>query len=294
LELRGDVQIGIGLTTGWPEDVLIELLVGAAAEFGGWVTFGMDASGLVKIERGVVLDFTRLLDLTLVEVKVDAGSVDVDIDGFPASVDADVGEEPSSDVAEPSSPIEVVAAGSLVVTADSSLPAVVVSEDPASPLSEPVDPSPPRSPEPESSPPDADPDWSPELGSEVGLALPVDVDNFLEEMPFFTVPVTEDDNLVPLFELVKTLVPDLEAGLAEEALPPDLLPTPDDDLDLMVDSCVELLIDAPVLVDTVAEAFAVSLLHATPIQGRLDATERDDMLFAGDLDQGFNVSLLHG
>lgn len=122
------------------------------------MTFGMDASGLVKIERGVVLDFTRLLDLTLVEVKVDAGSVDVDIDGFPASVDADVGEEPSSDVAEPSSPIEVVAAGSLVVTADSSLPAVVVSEGPASPLSEPVDPSPPRSPEPESSPPDADPD----------------------------------------------------------------------------------------------------------------------------------------
>jgi hypothetical protein len=127
----------------------------------------------------------------------------------------------------------------------------------------------------------------------VGLALPVDVDNFLEEMPFFTVPVTEDDNLVPLFELVKTLVPDLEAGLAEKVLPADLLPTPDD-LDMAVDSCVKLLIDAPVLVDTVAEAFAVSLLHATPIQGRLDATERDDMLFAGDLDQGFNVSLLHG
>jgi hypothetical protein len=253
----------------------------------------MEASGLVKIEREIVLDLTRLLDVALVDVKVDAGSVDVDKDGSPASLDADVGEDPSSDVAEPSSLIEVVAAGSLVVVAESSLPAVVVSEDPASPLSEPVDPSPPESPEPESSPPDADPDSSPELGPEVGLTLPVEEDDFFEDIPFFTVPVTEDDNLVPLFELIETLVPDLEAGLAEKVLPADLLPTPDD-LDMAVDSCVKLLIDVPVLVDTVAEAFAVSLLHAMPIQGRLDATETDDMLFAEDLGQGFNVSLLHG
>jgi hypothetical protein len=109
----------------------------------------MEASGLVdmvKMERGAVLDLTKLLDLSLVEVNVDAGSVDVDIDGSSASVDANVGEEPSSDVAEPSSPIEVVAAGSVVVTGEPSLTTVVVSEDPASPLSEPVDPSPWESP----------------------------------------------------------------------------------------------------------------------------------------------------
>jgi hypothetical protein len=121
----------------------------------------------------------------------------------------------------------------------------------------------------------------------------VDEDNLLEEAPFFTVPVTEYDNLVPLFKLVRTLVPDLEAGLAEEALPPDLLPTPDD-LDLTDDSRVELLIDAPALVDTLEEVFAVSLLHATPMQGRLDETAADDVPFAGGLDQGFKVSLLHG
>jgi hypothetical protein len=36
------------------------------------------------------------------------------------------------------------------------------------------------------------------------------------------------------------------------------------------------------------------LLHATPMQGRLDETAADDVPFAGGLDQGFKVSLLHG
>ena len=289
----GDVHIGLGLTIGCVEDALVELLLGATAELTDCVTTGAEASDLldfVEMERIVVLDLTRVADLGLVEVRVDAGrtvvdagmdpsSIEVVVGRDPSSVGTDVGEDPSSDVAEPSSLAEVVAAGSSEVTGASPLPAVVVSEDPESPLSE--------EPEPESSPPESDPASSPEL--EVGFGL-VDED-LLDEMPLPTVPMTEDENFVPLFELDKVLVPDLEAELLEKTLLPDLLETADD-LVLELDSCVELLTDVPIL----DEVFAVSLLHATPMQGRVDELEVGGVLFAEafDDDQGFSVSLLHG
>jgi len=157
-------------------------------------------------------------------------------------------------------------------------------------------------PEPESSPPESEPGSSPE--PEVGLALSVVDEDFLDEMPLPTVPVTEDDNFVPLFELDETLVPDLEAEVLDETLVPDLevetleeTLLPDlleaaDDLDFELDDCVELLADVPVL----DEVFAVSLLQAAPMQGRVEELEADGVLFAEafDDDQGFSVSLLHG
>jgi len=115
--------------------------------------------------------------------------------------------------------------------------------------------------------------------------------DLLDEMPLPTVPVTEDDNFVPLFELDKTLVPDLEAELLEETLLLDLLEAADD-LGFELDSCVELLTDVPVL----DEVFAVSLLQATPMHGRVAELEAGGVLFAEafDDDHGFSVSLLHG
>jgi len=129
-------------------------------------------------------------------------------------------------------------------------------------------------------------------------------EDFLDEMPLPTVPVTEDDNFMPLFELDETLVPDLEAEVLDETLVPDLEAEtleetllPDlleaaDDLNFELDDCVELLADVPVL----DEVFAVSLLQATPMQGRVDELEAGGVLFAEDFvdDHGFSVSLLHG
>jgi hypothetical protein len=100
---------------------------------------------------------------------------------------------------------------------------------------------------------------------------------------------------VPLFTLDETLVLDFEAVLVEETLLPDLLDVPDV-WDFALDDFVELLADELVLTERPDEVFAVSLLHATPIQGRLDELGTDEVVFAEVLvvDQGFNVSLLHG
>jgi len=249
---------------GFVSAVLVALVVGTTAELEGLVTTGTETADLavfVDIERLAGLDLPRVADLGLVEVRVDAGRVAVDVGRDPSSVEdvvgrdpasvgTDVGEDPSSEVAEPSSLAEVVAAGSSEVTGASPLPAGVVSEDPDPPLSD--------EPEPESSPPESDPESSPE--PEVGLALGVDDIDFLDEMPLPTVPVTEDDNFVPLFELDETLVPDLEAEFLEETLLPDLLEAADD-LGFELDSCVELLTDVSVL----DEVLTVSLLQATPM-----------------------------
>lgn len=131
------------------------------------------------------------------------------------------------------------------------------------------------------------------------MALSVVEEDFLEEMPLPTVPVTEDDTFVPLFELDETLVADFEAVLADETLLPDLLVAPDA-VDFVLDRFVELLADKLVLTERPDEVFAVSLLHATPIQGRLNELETNEVVFAEVfteffvVDQGFNVSLLHG
>lgn len=141
------------MTTGFVADVLVELLLGAAAELEGWVTTGMEASSLVDlVDTGPVvgLDFTVVADLGLVEVRVVAGLTNVDVGTESVLSGADVGEEPSSDTAEPSSVAEVVAAGSSVATGEPSPTTEVVSEDPASPVS--------VGEEPESSPPESDPD----------------------------------------------------------------------------------------------------------------------------------------
>jgi len=106
--------------------VLVALVVETAAELEGLVTTGTEASDLavfVEIERLVVLDLTRVADLGLVEVRVDAGRIVVDLGRDPSSVGAVVGEDPSSDVAEPSSLAEVVAAGSSEVIGASPSPA---------------------------------------------------------------------------------------------------------------------------------------------------------------------------
>lgn len=126
------------------------------------------------------------------------------------------------------------------------------------------------------------------------MALRVVEEDFFEEIPLPTVPVTEDDTFVPLFTLDETLVLDFEAVLAEETLLPDLLEAPDI-WGFALDDFEELLTDELVLTERPVEVFAVSLLHATPIQGRLD-----ELVFAEVfaevfvVDQGFNVSLLHG
>jgi hypothetical protein len=111
--------------------------------------------------------------------------------------------------------------------------------------------------------------------------------------------VTEDDTFVPLFTLDETLVLDFEAVLAEETLLPDLLEAPDI-CGFALDDFEELLTDELVLTERPVEVFAVSLLHATPIQGRLDELETNEVVFAEVfaevfvVDQGFSVSLLHG
>lgn len=127
------------------------------------------------------------------------------------------------------------------------------------------------------------------------MALSVVEEDLLEEIPLPTVPVTEADTFVPLLEADELLIPDLDAGFAEEVLLPDL-PDTADDLDFELDSCVEILTDVPVLTDKLDEVFAVSLLHATPMQRRLEELETDVVLFTETfgIDQGFSVSLLHG
>jgi hypothetical protein len=135
------------LTTGFVTDVLVELLLGAATEIEGWVTTGIEASSLVDLidtKLVVGLDLIVVADLGLVEVRLEAGITNVDVGTESVGSGADVGEETSSDTAEPSSVAEVVAAGSSVATGE------VVSEDPASPVS--------VGEEPESSPPESDPD----------------------------------------------------------------------------------------------------------------------------------------
>lgn len=129
--------MGLGLGMGFISAVLVALFIGTAAELEDLVTTGIEASDLAifdELERLVVLDLTRVADLGLVEVRVDAGRtvVDVDMDPSsfeevvgrdPASVGSGVGEDPSSEVAEPSSLAEVVAAGSSEVTGASPPPA---------------------------------------------------------------------------------------------------------------------------------------------------------------------------
>lgn len=135
------------MTTGFVVDVIVELLPGAATELEGWVTTGTEASSLVDVvdpELVLGLDLIVVADLGLVEVRVVAGITNVDEGTGSVLSGTDVGEEPSSDTAEPSSVAEAVAAGSSVATGE------VVSEDPASPVS--------VGEEPESSPPESDPD----------------------------------------------------------------------------------------------------------------------------------------
>jgi len=124
------------LGTGFVSAVLVALVVGTTAELEGLVTTGTETADLavvLEIERLVVLDLTTVADLGLVEVRVDAGRVAVDVGRYPSSVEvvgrdaasvgSGVGEDPSSEVAEPSSLAEVVAAGSSEVTGASPPPA---------------------------------------------------------------------------------------------------------------------------------------------------------------------------
>lgn len=219
-------------------------------------------------------------DLGLVEVTVDAGMVEVDAAEEPSSTNVDVGDELSP---EPSSLAEVVGAAPSsageVVAADPSSPVGVVVAEPSSPTevvaAEESDPS----------PPGLASESSPEPGSDVdvGLTLRVEDEDFLTVTPLAKVPVTEVDTLVPLFETPDTLVPALEADETDEALD--------------AGDFVELLADIPPLADVVDEVFAVSLLHATPTQRRLDELDRVDnaVVFTDVLNEkGFNVRWLQG
>lgn len=92
-EVRGEVQTGLGLKTGSADDVLVALLLGTAAELVDWVTTGTglpDLINLVEMDRLVVLDLTGVADLGLVEVRVDAGRVEVEVGKDPSSVGAAV------------------------------------------------------------------------------------------------------------------------------------------------------------------------------------------------------------
>jgi len=124
------------LGMGFVSAVLVALVVGTTAELEGLVTTGTETADLavfVDIERLAGLDLPRVADLGLVEVRVDAGRVAVDVGRYPSSVEvvgrdaasvgSGVGEDPSSEVAEPSSLAEVVAAGSSEVTGASPPPA---------------------------------------------------------------------------------------------------------------------------------------------------------------------------
>jgi hypothetical protein len=76
-ELRGEVQIGLGLKMGCVAVVLVELLLGIAPELEGWMTTGIEASSLVDLvdtELVVRLDWIVVAELGLVEVRVVAGT----------------------------------------------------------------------------------------------------------------------------------------------------------------------------------------------------------------------------
>ena len=227
-----------------------------------------------------MLAFIKVADLGLVEVIVDAGMFGVDVAEEPSSPNADVGNEPSP---ESSSLAEVVTAApssaAEVVAAAPSSPVDVVAAEPSSPAevvaAEESDPSSPE-PAPESPP-------EPGLDVDVALTLRVEDEDFFTVTPLAKVPVTEVDTLVPLFETPDTLVPTLVVDEADEVLDPEDL--------------VELLADAPPLADVAGEVFAVSLLHATPIQRRVDelGARVDAVVFADVLDEkGFNVRWLQG
>lgn len=268
---RGDEHVGLGFATA-VVNVLAVTPVGDTAK--------LEGAEVVEADDVFVLAFCRVADLGLVEVKVDAGIVDVDVAEEPSSPKADVGDEPSP---EPSSLAKVVAAApssaAEVVAAELSSPVDVVAAEPSSPIdvvaAEESDPS----------SPELAPESSPELGSDVdvGLTLRVEDEDFLTVAPLAKVPVTEVDTLVPLFEIPDTLVPTFVADEADEVLDPE--------------DFVELLADAPPLADVADEVFAVSLLHAAPIQRRLDEVERvDDAGVLADVlnGKGFNVRWLQG
>jgi hypothetical protein len=271
LAARGEEQVGLGFKT-----AVVDVL--AASPLGD--TARLEGAEVVGTDEVFVLAFFRVAELGLVEVKVDAGMVDVDVAEETLSPDADVGDGPSPEL---SSLAEVVAAApssaTEVVAAEPSSPVDVVAAEPSSPIdvvaAEESDPS---SAElaPESSP-------EPGLDVDVGLTLRVEDEDFFTATPLAKVPATEVDTLVPLFETPDTLVPTLVVDEADGVLDPEDL--------------VELLADAPPLADVADEVFAVSLLHATPIQRRVDelGTRVDTVVFADVLNEkGFNVRWLQG
>lgn len=262
LAARGDTQLGLGFAIS-AVDVLAVSPVG-------------DTAGVTvaEVEKFFVLVFFGVADLGLVEVTVDAGTVDVYMSEDPSlepswltEVVAAAAPSPAAGVvaAEPSSSVVVVAAEpsspSEVVMAEPSSPAEVVAAEESDP-----------------SPPALAPESSPEPESDVGLALRVEDEDFLEVKPLAKVPVTEvgafvplfeiDATLVPLFEMLDTLVPAFEVDEVDAGL---------------VDDLSEFLTDTPLLITVADKLFAVSLLHAIPMQRRLEELElRDDAVILED------------
>lgn len=116
--------------------------------------------------------------------------------------------------------------------------------------------------------------------------------DFFTVTPLAKVPVTELDAFVPLFEADVTLVP-----LFETLDTLVLVVEADEAGKVFVDDFVELLIDAPLLTAGADEVFAVSLLHAAPMQSLVDELETvdDTVVFVVVLNEnGFSVRWPHG
>lgn len=272
---RGEEQLGLGFATA-EVYVLAALLVVDTAK--------VEGAEIVEVDKRPVLDLIDVADLGLFEVTVIAEIVDVDVtEGSslePLSLAEVVAAAPSSATevvaAEPSSPVEVLAA-------EPSSPAEVAAGALLSPPSEP---------ESDPSLPELAPESSPEPGSEVGVALRVEDEDFFTVIPLTKVPVTELDTFVPLLEAEITLVLLFEAldtlVLLLEALEAGKV---------FVDDFVELLRDTPLLTPVADEVFAVSLLQAIPIQRLVDelGTGVDVVGFVVVFNEiGLSVRWLHG